>query len=79
MNIKANNVDELILYATGAYDELYNDIKTIKDEKEITEYLNNFTKNLKGLRTIKIHYTSYHDYKFYKNDDGIWSLLKVDK
>jgi hypothetical protein len=76
MNIKAENVDELVLYATGACDELQKDIKPLKGEKQITEYLDNFTKNLKGLRTIKIYNTSYYDYRYYKNDDGNWILLR---
>jgi hypothetical protein len=75
MNIKAENVDELVLYATGACDELQKDIKPLKGE-QITEYLDNFTKNLKGLRTIKIYNTSYYDYRYYKNDDGNWILLR---
>lgn len=76
MNIKAKNVSEIILYNTYACDELQKDIKPLKDEKQITEYLNNFTKNLKGLRTIKIYNTSYYDYRYYKNDDGNWILLR---
>lgn len=75
MNIKAKNVSEIILYNTSVSKEIQNDTEKL-NETQLNKYLNNLTKNLEGITTVRLYATAYEDLRYYKDNNNNWFLLK---